>query len=95
MSFDDVLEWVREEVLKEYNNLAHNRGLQARDRSVRQVVAGSDGEAVMDLAEAEDGKGLDNDDDEDEPAETAIRAFVANNLHKGSNWGGPKPLQQG
>ena len=28
MSCDDVLQWVGEEVLKEYKNLAHNRGLQ-------------------------------------------------------------------
>ena len=47
MSCDDVLEWVREEVLKEYKNGAHNRGLQVGDQSVRQVGAGSDGEGVM------------------------------------------------
>ena len=49
----------------------------------------------MDPAGAEVGKGLDDDDDEDEPAETAVCAFMANNLHKGSNRGSWKPLQQG
>ena len=93
MTCDNVLEWVGEEVLKEYKN-PHNRGLQAGDRSVRQVGAGSDGEAVMDPAEAEGGKGLGDDDDEDEPAETAVCAFVAYNLHKGSNQGSWPPLQQ-
>ena len=94
MSCDDVLEWVREEVLKEYKNLAHNRGLQTGDRSVRQSGAGSDREAVMDSAEPEGGEGLDDDDDEDEPAETAVCAFVVNSLHNGSNRGCWKPLQQ-
>ena len=36
-----------------------------------------------------------NDDDVDKPAETAVCAFVANNLHKGGNLGSWKPLQQG
>ena len=49
----------------------------------------------MDLTEAEGGDGLDDDDEEDEPAETAVCAFVANNLPKGGNWGSWKPLQQG
>ena len=79
--------WVREEVLKEYKNLAHNRGLQAGNRSTCQVGTGSDGEAVMDPVAAEGGEGLDDDDDQDEPAETAVCAFVANNLHKGGNRG--------
>ena len=35
MSCNDVLEWVGGGVLKEYKNLAHNRGLQAGDRSAR------------------------------------------------------------
>ena len=39
----------------------------------------------MDLAGAEGVEGLDDDDDEDKPAETAVRAFVANNLHQGSS----------
>ena len=90
---NDVLEWVGEEVLKEYKNLAHNRGLQAGDRIVRQVGAGSDGEAVMDRAGAEGGESLNDDDHWDEPAETAICAFVATNLHKASNRGSCNPLQ--
>ena len=93
MSCDDVLEWVGEEVLKEYKNPAHNRGLQGGDRSVHQVGVGSDGEAVMALVGAEGGEGLDDDDDEDEPS--AVCAFVLNNLHKASNRGSWKPLQQG
>ena len=68
MSCDNVLEWAGEEVLKEYKNLAQNRRLQAGDRSVRQVGAGSDEEAVMDPAEAGGGRGLNDDDDENEPA---------------------------
>ena len=85
MSCEDVLEWVGAGVLKEYKNLAHNRMLQAGDRSVCHVGAGSDGEAVMDPAEAEGGEGLVDDDEGDEPAETAVCAFVADDLHKGSN----------
>ena len=94
MSCNDVLEWVGEEVLKEYKNLVHNSGLQAGDRSVHQVGAQSNGEAAMDPAGAQGGKGVDNDDDKDEPAETAVCAFVANSLHKGGGRGGLKPLQQ-
>ena len=95
MSCDDVLERVGAEVLKDYKNLAHNRALQAGDRSVRQVGAGFDGEAVTDLAEAEGGEGLDDDHHGDEPADTFVCAFVANNLHKESNRGSWKPLQEG
>ena len=95
ISCDYVLEWVGEEVLKEYKNLAHNSGLQANEPSVPQVGMGPDGKAGMDPAGAEGAKGLDDDEDEDEPAETAVCAFVANNLHKGSNRGSWKPLQQG
>ena len=50
MSCDDLLEWVGEEVLKEYKNLGHNRGLQGGGRGVPQVGVGSDWEAVMDPA---------------------------------------------
>ena len=41
----------------------------------------------MDPLGAEGDEGLNDDDDEDEPAETAVSAFVANNLHKGSHRG--------
>ena len=34
MTCDEVLEWVGEEVLKEYRNLHHTRGLKAGDRDV-------------------------------------------------------------
>ena len=34
MNCDEVLEWVGEEVLKEYRNLHHTRGLKAGDRDV-------------------------------------------------------------
>ena len=40
-------------------------------------------------------KGQDDDDDEDKPAKTAFREFVANNLHQRGNQGTWKPLQQG
>ena len=34
MSCDEILEWVGEEVLKEYRNLQHTRGLRPGDRDV-------------------------------------------------------------
>ena len=95
MSCGDVLECIGEEVLKEYKNLAHNRGLQRGHRRVHQVGAGSNGEAVMDQAGDKGGDGFDDDDDdEDKPAETAVCAFVANSVHKESNRGSWKRLQQ-
>ena len=95
MSCDDVLEWVGEEVLKEYKSLHHTRGLQGGDRNVNFVGEGSGGEAAMDPTDTGGGEGLDDDDEDDEPAETAVYAFVANNLHKGGNRGSLKPLRQG
>ena len=38
MTCDDVLDWVGEEVLKEYRNLHHTRGLKAGDRDVNYVA---------------------------------------------------------
>ena len=93
-SCDDMLQWVGEEVLEEYKNLAHNRGLQGGNRSVQRVGAGSDGEAVVGPAGAEGGKGLTDDDNEDKPAGTAVCAFMAYNLHKGKDRGSWKPLQK-
>ena len=75
MSCDEILEWVGEEVLKEYRNLHHTRGFRPGDRDVNYVGEGSG--------------------DDDEPAEMAVCAFVANNLNAGSNRGRWKPLQQG
>ena len=95
MTCDEVLEWVGEEVLKEYRNLHHTRGLKPGDRDVNYVGEGSGGEAARDPAGAEGGEALDDDDDDDEPAETAVCAFVANNLNAGSNRGSWKPLQMG
>ena len=95
MSCNDVLEWVGEEVLKEYKNLHHTRGLQGGDRNVNFVGEGSGREAATDQTDTGGGEGLDDDEEDDEPAETAVCAFVANNLHKGGNWGSWKPLQQG
>ena len=94
MSCDDVREWVGEEVLKEYNKFAHNRGLQVGDRSVCQVGNGFDGEAVMDPAGGEGGESWNDDDDEDKPAETAVFAFLAMTMHRGSNQGSWNPFQQ-
>ena len=94
MSCDEILEWVREEVLKEYRNLHHTRGLRPGDRDVNYVGEGPGGEAAMDPAGADGGEALDDDDDDDEPAEMAVCAFVANNLNAGSNRGSWKPLQQ-
>ena len=94
MSCDDVLEWVGEEVLKEYRNLHHTRGLRPGDRDVNYVGEGSGGEAAMDPAGADGDEALGNDDDDDEPADVAVCAFVANNLNTGSNRGSCKPLQK-
>ena len=95
MSCDEVLEWVGEEVLKEYRNLHHTRGLRPGDRDVNYVGEGSSGEAAMNPAGADGDEALDDDDDNNEPAETAVCAFVANNLNTGSNQGSWKPLQKG
>ena len=95
MTCDEVLEWVREEVLKEYRNLHHTRGLKAGDRDVNYVGEGSGGGSAMDPAGTEGSEALADDDDDDEPIETALCAFVANNLNAGSNRGSWKPLQKG
>ena len=65
------------------------------DCDVNYVGEGSGGEAAMDPEGTEGGEALDDDDDNDEPAETAVCAFVANNLSAGSNRGSWKPLQKG
>ena len=49
----------------------------------------------MDPAGTEAGDALDDEDDDNEPTETAVCAFVANNLNAGSNRGSWKPLQKG
>ena len=95
MSCDEILEWVGEEVLKEYRNLHHTRGLSPGDRDVNYVNEGPGGEAAMDPAGADGDEALDDNDDDDEPAEMAVCASVASNLNAGSNWGSWKPLQQG
>ena len=95
MSCDEILEWVGEEVLKEYRNLDHTRGLRPGDRDVNYVGEGLGGEAAMDPAGADGDEALVDDDDDDEPAEMAVCAFVANNQNAGSNRGSWKPLQQG
>ena len=82
-------------MLKEYKNLANNSGLQGGEPGVHYEGGGSDREAVMDNAEAEFGKGLNDDDDEEEPAETTLSAFVASNLHKEGTHGSCKLLRQG
>ena len=95
MTCEEVLEWVGEEVLKEYRNLHHTRGLKAGDRDVKYVGKGSGGEAAMDPAGAVGDEALDDNDDDDELAEMAVCAFVANNPNTGSNRGSWKPLQKG
>ena len=95
MTCDEILEWVGEEVLKEYWNLHHTRGLRPGDRDVNYVGEGPGGEAAIDPAGADGDEALFHDDDDDEPAEMAVCAFVANNLNAGSNRGSWKPLQQG
>ena len=95
MSCDEILEWVGEGVLKEYRNLHHTRGLRPGDRDVNYVGKGPGGEAAMHPAGADGNEALVDDDDNDEPAEMAVCAFVSNNLNAGSNQGSWKPLQQG
>ena len=94
MSCDEILEWVGEEVLKEYRNLHHTRGLRPGDRDVNYIGEGPGGEAAMDPAGADGDEALVDDDDDDEPAEMAVCAFVAHN-GAGSNQGSWKPLQPG
>ena len=95
MSCDEILEWVGEEVLKEYRNLHHTRGLRPGDRDVNYVGEGPGEEAAMDPAGADGDEALDDDDDDDEPAEMALCAFVSYSLNAGSNRGSWKPLQKG
>ena len=95
MSCDEILEWVGEEVLKEYRNLHHTRGWRLGDRDVNYVGEGPGGEAAMDPAGTGGDETLVDDDDDDEPAEVAVCAFVAKNLSAGSKPGNWKPLQQG
>ena len=95
MSCDEILEWVGEEVLKEYRNLHHTRGLRPGDRGVNYVGERPGGEAAMDRAGADGDETLVDNDDDDEPAEVAVCAFVANNLSAGNNRGSWKPLQPG
>ena len=94
MSCDEILEWVGEEVLKEYRNLHHTRGLRPGDRDVNYVGEGPGGEAAMDPVGADGDEALVDDDDDDEPAEMAVCAFVADN-GAGNNQGSWKPLQPG
>ena len=94
MSCDEVLEWVGEEVLKEYRNLYHTRGLRPGNCDVNYVGEGPGREAAMDPAGADGDEALVKDDDDDEPAEMAVCAFVAHN-RAGSNRGSWKPLQPG
>ena len=95
MTCNEVLEWVGEEVLKEYRNLHHTRGLEAGNRDVNYVGKGSGGESAMDPAGTEAGEALNDEDDDDEPAKTAVCAFVASTLNAGSNRGSWKCLQKG
>ena len=67
MSCEEVLEWVGEEVLKEYRNLQHTRGLRPGDRDINYVGEGSGGEAAMDPARADGDQALDDDDNNDGP----------------------------
>ena len=94
MSCDEILELVGEEVLKEYRNLHHTRGLRPGDRDVNYVGEGPGGEAAMDPAGADGDEALVDDDDDDEPVEMAVCAFVVHN-GAGSNRGSWKPLQPG
>ena len=72
MSCDEVLEWVREAVLKEYRNLHHISGLRPGDRDVNYVGEGYRGGGTMYPAGADGDEALDDDDDDDQPAKTAF-----------------------
>ena len=76
MSCDEILEWVGEEVLKEWRNLHHTRGLRPGDRDVNYVGEGSGGEAAMNPTGADGDEALDDDDDDDEPAVANKWPFV-------------------
>ena len=95
MSCNDVLDWVGGQVLNEHKNLHHKRGLQGGESSVHYVGEGSDGAAVMDSAGVEVGEGLNGDDEEDDPANTAVSVFLPKALHKGGNQGSWKLLEDG
>ena len=95
MSCDEILEWVGEEVLKEYRNLHHTRGLRPGGRDVNYAGEGSGGEAAMIPTGADGDEALDDDDDDDEPAEVAVCAFVANSLNTGGQPGKPKAPAEG
>ena len=64
MSCDEILEWVGEEVLKEYRNLHHTRELRPGDRDVNYIGEGPGREAAMDPTGADDDEALDDDDEE-------------------------------
>ena len=83
-----MLEWVAEEELKEYKNLHYNRCAQGRgDHRVHYIGEGPGREPAADSAGSQDVEATKDDDNEDEPAEMAVSAFVANNLHTGGNMG--------
>ena len=82
-------------MLKEYRNLHHTRGWRPGDRDLNHVGEGPGGEAAMGPAGADGDEALDDNDDDNEPAEMAVCAFVASNLNAGSNRGSRKPLQKG
>ena len=81
--------------MEEPRNLHHTRGLRPGDRDVNYFGEKSGGEAAMDRTGAGCDEALADDDDNNEPAEVAVCAFVANNLNTGSNRGSWKPLQKG
>ena len=85
MRCDEILEWVGEEVLKEYRNLHHTRGLRPGDRDANYIGDRPGGEAAMDPAGADGDEALVDDDNDNEVAEMAVCAFVANNLNAASN----------
>ena len=96
MSFNNALGWVGQEVLEEYKNLDHNRGLQGHGhRGVHYEGEGFCGETALEPAGTEGGEGLDDDDNEDEPPETAVCAFLANTLKEGGNRGSWSPFSRG
>ena len=87
MSCDEILEWVGEEVLKEYRNLHHTRGLRPGDRDVNYVGEGPGGEAAMDPAGAGGDETLVDDDDDDEPARSGRLCLPGQQPQRGEQTG--------
>ena len=87
MDCDEILEWVGEEVLKEYRNLHHTCGLRPGDRDVNYVGGGSGGEAAMNPGGTDGDETLVDDDDDDEPADKGCLCLRGQQPERGEQTG--------